>query len=232
MSHSINHINENKHPKQDFQVERIAFFSDAVFAIAITLLVIEFKPPFIGKDTTADVFYHELREMRFKLLAVLLSFLLIVVYWIRHHTIFKHIHNYNRRIILANMLTLLPIIFFPFTTSFLYESLSSDNGLVVIPYRIFFLNHVAAGLSMYFFYWLVMKHYKGMSYPMDKVEAFKFESRLIIMTITFLLIVFISFFSFQYSPLGVLPLLGLRFYRRFFSKKQIHVKQNNSAAHH
>src|ERR1700755_2911346 len=74
-------LEDEIHPKQDFQVERIAFFSDAVFAIALTLLVIEFKPPFIGRDTTPDIFFHELREMRFKLLAVLLSFFLIVVYW-------------------------------------------------------------------------------------------------------------------------------------------------------
>ena len=219
-----------QHPKQDFQVERIAFFSDAVFAIAITLLVIEFKPPFIGKDTTPEVFFHQLKEMKFKLVAVLLSFMLIIIYWIRHHTLFKHIHNYNRKIILANMLTLLPIIFFPFSTSFLYESLSSDNLLIVIPYRLFFINHAVAGITMYFFYWLVMKHYKEMSYPMAKEDAREFEGRLILMTCTFLLIVLISFFSFKYSALGMAPFFAVRLYKKLFLKKPHDVKQKDRPA--
>ena len=93
------HIETDKHPKQDFQVERIAFFSDAVFAIAITLLIIEFKVPHVTKQTTAAELWHEVLEMKYRLGAVLFSFVLIINYWVRHHTLFKHIHNYNREII-------------------------------------------------------------------------------------------------------------------------------------
>lgn len=220
------------HPKQDFQVERIAFFSDAVFAIAITLLVIEFRAPIIGKDTTHAELWHELKEMKLKLLALLFSFLLIITYWVRHHTLFKHIHNYNKKIIMANMFTLLPIIFFPFTTSFLYESIPSDNELIVVPYRIFFLNHVLAGVTMYFFYWMVMKRYKGVSYPMSKEDAGEFESKLFVMTISFALIFIISFLSFKYSVLGVLPIAFNRLYIKFFKKDKkniIHAEQKSSA---
>ena len=230
MSKSL--FQEEGHPKQDFQVERIAFFSDAVYAIAITLLIIEFRAPMIGKDTTHAELWHELKEMKFKLLALLLSFFLIITYWIRHHTLFKHIHNYNRKIIMANMFTLLPIIFFPFTTSFLYESIASDNELIVVPYRIFFLNHILAGLTMYYFYWTVMKRYRQVSYPMSTTDAGEFENKLFVMTISFTLIFVISFFSFKYSVLGVLPIAFNRLYIYFFKKDKkniIHAEQKSSA---
>lgn len=54
----------DKHPKQDFQVERLAFFSDAIFAIAITLLIIEFKIPHITKETTFDNAWEQLVELK------------------------------------------------------------------------------------------------------------------------------------------------------------------------
>src|SRR5436190_22052567 len=93
----------DKHPKQDFQVERIAFFSDAVFAIALTLLIIEFKPPHVGKETTYEELWHELVMMKYQFAALLLSFVLIISYWMRHHTLFKYVHDYNKEIIIANM---------------------------------------------------------------------------------------------------------------------------------
>jgi len=232
MSHRPDHFSEGKHPKQDFQVERIAFFSDAVFAIAITLLVLELKPPVIMKTTTAPELWHELGEMKFKIIAMLLSFGLIVAYWVRHHTLFRHIHNYNRKVIASNMLSLLPIIFFPFTTAFLYESLSSDNELIVVPYRLFFLNHVLAGAAMYFFYYIVMKRFKECSYPMSREEATGFERRLLVMIIAFSLIILLSFFSFKYSFLGAIPVIALRFIKpkKTLPQKNIYARQENSPA--
>lgn len=214
-----------KHPKQDFQVERIAFFSDAVFAIALTLLVIEFKAPHIGKETTHAELWHELKEMKYKLLAFILSFALIINYWVRHHTLFKYVHDYNRPIIMANMFVLLPVIFFPFTTSFLYESINSENELIAVPYRLFFINNVLAGITIYIFYRMLMKKYKQFSYPMTKKDEHEFENRLLFMTISFLLVFVISFISLKYSVLGIIPLGINTVYKRFFSKKTIAPKK-------
>ena len=211
---------EDKHPKQDFQVERIAFFSDAVFAIALTLLIIEFRAPHVTKETTEPELWHEVKDMKFKLASVVLSFSLIVNYWLRHHSLFKHIHNYNKKIIIANMLTLLPVIFFPFTTSFLYESLGVNNDAASVPYRLFLLNNILAGVSMYYFYWMVMKKYKEMSYPMEKADSREFEGKLIIMTVSFLLVFLISFISTEQSLWGLVPLGVYNIITRFTEKKK------------
>jgi uncharacterized membrane protein len=211
--------NEAKHPKQDFQVERIAFFSDAVFAIAITLLIIEFRAPHVTKETTEGDLWHEVLEMKYKLVSVLLSFALVVNYWVRHHTLFKHIHNYNKKIIIANMLTLVPVIFFPFTTSFLYESLGINNTAAAVPYRLFLVNNVLAGITMFYFYWVVMKHYKQMSYPMEKEDSNDFEGKLIVMTLSFLLVLLLSFVSTEFSIWGMLPFAIFNLRNKYFNKK-------------
>ena len=150
-------LHEPKHPKQDFQVERIAFFSDAVFAIALTLLVIEFRPPRILSSTTYKQLMEALNDLKYNAIALIVSFTIIISFWMRHHSLFKHIHNYNKPIIVTNMLLLLPIILFPFATTFIYNSINSQNTLIIIPVRIFFLVTAAASGVLYILYYLIIK---------------------------------------------------------------------------
>ena len=206
-----------KHPKQDFQVERLAFFSDAVFAIAITLLVIEFKTPEITKESTYAEVWKELLGMKYKFFALILSFALIARYWMRHHTLFKYIHNYNKQILVVNMWVLLPIIFFPFSTTFFYESTNNEQVLV-IPYRIFVLNNILANGAMYYFYFIITKRYRDFIYPMEKKDGEDFGVELLIICVSFILVFLLSFISFKISLLGILPIPVFNFYRKYFKK--------------
>ena len=217
MSHKTS-LQGNKHPKQDFQVERIAFFSDAVFAIAITLLVIEFHPPHVTKETTVGEIWAELAHMKYKLAALLISFALIVGYWMRHHVIFKHLHNYNRQIVLANMWSLLPMIFFPFTTSFMYESLAADEEVLAIPFRLFLLNNILSGISTYYLFYLTTRKYKQYSYTMEPEAKYDFEIKLLVMTISFVIVFLLSFVTLKYAAYGLIPLVIVNFHKRFFKK--------------
>ncbi|MFM9910032.1 MAG: TMEM175 family protein [Chitinophagaceae bacterium] len=206
----------DKHPKQEFQVERIAFFSDAVFAIAITLLIIEFRPPHVTKESTYEEIWSEVLHMKFKLGALLVSFALIVNYWIKHHTLFKHIHNYNPAIVKSNMWLLLPVIFFPFTTSFLYESLESNEEVLKIPYRLFILNNVLASAATCYLYYLATKKYKHCSYELNVEEKWTYERELLVMAVSFLIVFLLSFISIQFSVVGLIPFLLLKGYHKFF----------------
>lgn len=179
----------DKHPKQDFQVERLAFFSDAVFAIAITLLIIEFKVPHVTKDSTYNEVWQQVLDLKYQFAALLFSFWLIATYWIRHHLLFKHIHNYNRPIVVMSMLVLLPIIFFPFTTSFLAESVE-NKAVAGIAIRFFLLNHILAGIFMSALYWLAFIRHPDFSYEMPLIEKREFISKSIFTTLMFIVFFF------------------------------------------
>jgi uncharacterized membrane protein len=216
MSHQSH--DSNKHPKQEFQVERLTFFSDAVFAIAITLLVIEFKVPHITKESTYAEVWHEVVAMKFKFLALVLSFFIIANYWRQHHLLFKHIHNYNKEVIRQSIFILLPVVFFPFTTAFFYESLINE-AVLVIPFRIFLLNNVLAGASMYALYWIVAKKHKQLAYPFEKKDADEFEVMMLLSVFGFLAVFGLSFISIEVSLYGLLPFAGFLLFKKFKNKK-------------
>ena len=229
-------LDSKKHPKQDFQVERMAFFSDAVFAIAITLLVIEFKVPHITGDTTYDDVLKQLLDLKYLFIATLLSFYLITHYWSIHHQLFKYIHNYDNKLITVNMLMLLPIIFTPFTTAFFAESfdnfiyqtlnqISGNERIYLLGFRLFILNHFFAALTCYIFYWYVIVKHKELSYPMPEKEKIKFfiDTWFVI---SLFAIVFISTLVVDLSIIGYLMLIALilrgviqRKYKKKFAKE-------------
>lgn len=115
-------MQEHKHPRHDFLIERIAFFSDAVFAIAITLMAIEIHPPKVVRGDTAQMVWEKFKEVIPEFIGLLVSFWLIGSAWLRHHQLFRYVDNYDMRFMLINLWLLFVIILFPFSTGFLFNS--------------------------------------------------------------------------------------------------------------
>jgi uncharacterized membrane protein len=102
---------------------RLVTFSDAVFAITITLLVLEIKPP-----TDYENLLHGLAVLWPSYLAYALTFLFIGQVWVNHHVMFDHIRLADRLILLVNILLLMVVAFLPFATSVLAGALRSGHG--------------------------------------------------------------------------------------------------------
>jgi TMEM175 potassium channel family protein len=102
---------------------RLVAFSDAVFAITITLLVLEIRPP-------ADYsnLLHGLVALWPSYLAYAVTFLFIGQVWANHHVMFDHIRAADRVVLLLNTLLLMVVAFLPFTTSVLAGALRSGHG--------------------------------------------------------------------------------------------------------
>jgi uncharacterized membrane protein len=98
-------------------------FSDGVFAITITLLVLEITPP-----TDARNLLHGLVALWPSYLAYALTFLFIGQVWANHHVMFDHIRAADRLVLLLNTLLLMVVAFLPFATSVLAEALRSGHG--------------------------------------------------------------------------------------------------------
>ena len=87
-------------------LERIVFFSDAVMAIAITLLAIDLKIPQIDPTVAAAELPRRLQAIGPYFMTFFISFVVIGIYWISHHRYFSHIKRYDTRLMLLNLLFL------------------------------------------------------------------------------------------------------------------------------
>ena len=84
------------HTRTQFQIDRLAFFSDAVIAIAITILVLEIKIPEVGSNiswTQIKIQYGN--KLLMQLIPLFVCFITIGNLWLRHHELFEHIINYQ-----------------------------------------------------------------------------------------------------------------------------------------
>ena len=93
--------------RKEFQLGRMVLFSDAVFAIAITLLVIEIKIPELhGGHINDKALLVELKHLIPKFLGFIISFMLIGIYWTVHHRMFGYVTNYTPKLLRLNLLFL------------------------------------------------------------------------------------------------------------------------------
>lgn len=111
--------NERDDPR--IGIDRLVGFSDGVFAIAITLLVLSIEVPKAGPDDVASVVFAEWSDI----LTYVISFLVIGNYWISHHRVFQRIERQNGRLLWLNLSLLLCIAFVPFPTSLLGDTITT-----------------------------------------------------------------------------------------------------------
>ena len=116
-------------------IERLEAFSDGVFAIAITLLILEIRVP-AGRDLG-----EALLDIWPSYLAYVSSFLTIGIIWINHHSIFEKTEAADRMLLLLNTLLLMVTAFIPFPTRLVAEHIreSSDERTAALAYGLTFI---------------------------------------------------------------------------------------------
>lgn len=110
-------------------LERLAFLTDAVVAIAMTLLVIDLRVP--GPvDSDADL-RRALADLGPKLFSVALSFTVIGLWWVSHHRLFRSIARIDGPLVIISVAFLASIAFLPFPTSIIGEWTLLPTGVAL-----------------------------------------------------------------------------------------------------
>ena len=133
---------------QPINKARLESFSDGVFAIAITLLVLELKVPHLSGANLASSL-KEVVVLIPNIATFVLSFITIAIFWVNHHQLTRSIDTVSRKIIWGNMLFLMFVTLIPFATSVVTEN--PGYTLSVLTYSfILFCNSLTFMLLRYF----------------------------------------------------------------------------------
>jgi len=101
----------------EMPTSRIEAFSDGVFAIIITLLVLEIHVPQVSGSDISDALQRSLLGMTPKFLSYILSFAIVCIWWVAHHQLFHILRRTDRGLLWLNNLFLLWLAFIPFPTA-------------------------------------------------------------------------------------------------------------------
>jgi TMEM175 potassium channel family protein len=107
---------------------RLEAFCDGVFAIALTLLIIDVRLPDAGSIRTSAELSRALLHLAPTVLAFLLSFVVILITWVNHHATLDLVHKSSASFVYANGLLLLTVVFIPFPTSLLGTFVGTDHA--------------------------------------------------------------------------------------------------------
>jgi uncharacterized membrane protein len=107
---------------------RLETFCDGVFAIALTLLIIDIKIPASDLIGSSRDMWLALRHLAPSFFAFVVSFTIIFITWANHHAAFKLVNRSSASFIFANGFLLLTVVFMPFPTALVGEYLLTDHA--------------------------------------------------------------------------------------------------------
>jgi uncharacterized membrane protein len=130
--------------------DRVLTFTDGVFAIVITILVLDIKVPDLGScQSLAD----SLEEMRPTFISFVISFLIVGMYWAWHRSTFAHVRYIDTILLWINLLYLLPVSLIPFAASVLGEYSDDATALHLYGAVLIAVTLIRIGL-----YWYLGRH--------------------------------------------------------------------------
>ena len=183
---------------------RIEAFTDGVFAIVITLLVLELKVPAIAGGRVAEELPHRLLDLWPTFLSYVISFVVVGVYWIGHHFMFHHIRRTDRALLWLNILFLLCVAFIPFPTALLGEYHSTQLAMVIYGATL-----IVTGLALFAIWWYATSGHRLVDPDIDSRYVHASTHRILTGPIVYALAVAVSFISVGASLIlfALMPLL-------------------------
>lgn len=182
-----------------FQLERIALFSDAVFAIAITLMMIEIKPPHLGHEISFGEALKKFLELIPTFTGTILSFYMIGVFWKRHHQLMKYMAAYDHKVIMLNISFLLAIAFIPFSTSFVFENIMSRSPLPMLVYNI---NYIVAAFLNYRLYMYILEPANNLRSEHFDQDLAVLKKELLFPIFVYVLVIILAFIDNRFAGVG------------------------------
>jgi uncharacterized membrane protein len=192
-------------------IERLVFFSDAVFAIAMTLLVLDIRLP-AGVETANN---HQLllllTGLWHKYLAYFISFWVIGLYWISHHRKFLLIKRWDHLLLSLNLLLLMVIAFIPFPTAVMSES---GNLTATVFYA---LVMALAGITQMILWWHASGDNKLLGMHLDRTQRWREVAPPLASVVIFLLSIGVAFFDLNLVRIiwVLIPPLSIYLRRRY-----------------
>jgi uncharacterized membrane protein len=132
----------------DLRLHRLLFFSDGVYAIAVTLLAVELILPEATAELHGRELLRNLLESWPRVLAFLTSFLFIANFWAAHNVLFHHVRRFDGALMWLALLQLLCVAFLPFPTSVVGEHASDP-----VAQQFYFGSLLVTGLAMWALWW-------------------------------------------------------------------------------
>ncbi|MFT5926271.1 MAG: putative membrane protein [Rubritalea sp.] len=208
-----------------YDKDRVNNFTDAVFAIAMTLLVLDLTIPSYNAITTQS-FNEVIQNLIPNFIGYTVSFLVIAIYWVSHMNISRKLKHYNTSVLWINIMLLFMIVLMPFTTAFYCKTF-----LVNEPFIVYSINIIALSLFKY----LMVRRIQKDDLMEDKHQEITFQwikTRDLAASFVWLLAIIVSLkfvIASRFMPLLLLPFLKFIdiVYKRKYAKrsKRIHHKR-------
>lgn len=129
------------------KTDRLTTFTDAVYAIVVTLLVLDLKVPEIPGAVSNAELAADLISQFPNFVAYIISFIVIAYFWMNHHRLFSSLIKFDQKSLLLNLLHILFITLIPYTTSLIGHY--KDDQIAVV---LFSANIGLAALSLILLY--------------------------------------------------------------------------------
>src|SRR5438128_8436040 len=130
---------------------RLIAFSDGIFAVAITLLVLSIPVPDLGSNQTDANLQSHLHDAIPSIFSFVISFVVVGIFWLSHHRLFQLIREYDRPTLYTNLFFLMTICFVPFPTAIL-----TRYGQLTTAVIFYAVSMALGGLTLGLLWWLAV----------------------------------------------------------------------------
>lgn len=199
-SHNDAHLNQNS----GLTTDRIQALSDGVFAIAMTLLILEVK---VAHGLSTRDFKTALINLWPQVTTYIISFMVLAVYWIGHHNQFTFIKFSDRTFLWINIFFLMSVAFIPFSTA-LFGDYPTQHLAIVI----YGGNLIVTGIFLYWNWAYATAGHRLVAADLDHKIIMISKFRILMGIIFYLAAIAVSFASIQISVamFVVLPILYIK----------------------